>query len=116
MDSPWLNELLDQVEELLSNPKKVKFNTCKNRKAFINNVKNLITTAVETNTTKKEDVPTRHSTPTITKPMPDRKPLGFAVMTESMSQQGDEQAGVGPSTKDDSVTKIQEHKAGVRRW
>ncbi len=115
----WLDVLDEQIEEMLSDPKQVKFNTHKNRKLFLGKLKALIKDAVHKNTMPIPDKIQRHSTPTITHPMQDRKPVGYSVMTEGLSSRGDDIAGTKPErivTNDNATSKIRNNNAGGRSW
>ncbi len=84
----WLNDLLDKVEEKLSDPKKVKFNTHKNRKVFVGELKSLIFDTVKANVDNSQY--TRFRTEAaITRP--NNKPkVGHSIMTDGMSAMGDD--------------------------
>ena len=103
----WLDDLLEEVSDLLSDHKIVKFNTKANRKNFIKRLQNLISESVEENTTNKENGPT------ITRPNPN-KTQGFAVMTEGLSSAGDDV--LKNKSSDPYKEKIQDKKRGVRTW
>lgn len=88
MDHKWIDELFDEIDEVITDSKQVKFNTHKNRKILMGKIKNMVIDAVESNTLPK---PTnvRPFTPTITRPNP-HKSSGHAVMTRSASERGDD--------------------------
>ena len=114
----WFKDLKEKVEEMLANPKDVKFNTHKNRKLFTSRLMSIVKEAVDANTIPKN--PTRADKPTITHPNPNGNQRGFAVMDENLSAKGDEVLGVGPNSTGTNVPAIAErmknqHK-GVRTW
>lgn len=88
MDHKWIDKLFDDIDELITDSKQVKFNTHKNRKVIMGKIKSMFIGAIETNTIQKPIV-TRATTPTITRPNPN-KSVGHAVMTEAASQRADE--------------------------
>jgi hypothetical protein len=104
-EQDWMDKLSDEISEMLANPKLVKFNTHKNRKLFTGQLLGIIKEAINKNTIAKPDKPTRSSTPTITRPNPNKE-NGFAIMTESDSQRGDDVR--------DNIAKNK--RAGVRSW
>jgi hypothetical protein len=83
----WLDELTEQIEEMLADPKQVKFNTHRNRKAFTSKLIGLLKDAIHKNTLPKPEG--RSNGLVITRPNPDGN-KGFSVMTEALSQKGDD--------------------------
>lgn len=113
----WFDDLFEEVDaQILSI---AKFKTHKLRKQFLGDLKTLIQNAILKNTTPRASETLRKQATEITHPNPN-KSIGFAIMTEGMSQRGDEQLGVGPSAKpqttDPYIQKIREHNSGVRHY
>jgi hypothetical protein len=104
----WVDELIDELSELLSDNKTVKFTTHRNRKNFILKVKAIVKEKVEANilpiTVEEKSTGPREAM-VITRPNPNKEE-GYAVMTEKNSNLGDE------SLKQT----LSNHKAGVRKW
>lgn len=99
----WVDDLCNMIAEKLSDVKKVKFNTHKNRKLFIGELTGIIKDAINKNTNKQIDT-TRRSDLVITRPNPN-KTVGHSIMTPGDSQKGDELLGVGPNSSKVIATK-----------
>lgn len=84
----WIDDLMDTIDEILADSKRVKFNTHRNRKTILGEIKTAITNASNEHAGNKH-LNTRKDQ-MITRPKNDHKPVGFAVMTEGLSSKGDE--------------------------
>jgi hypothetical protein len=87
MDHKWIDELFDEIDEVITESKQVKFNTHKNRKVLMGQIKSMVIDAIEQNTTPKAPS-VRATTATITRPNP-HKSLGHAVMNKAASERAD---------------------------
>ncbi len=113
----WLDDLFEEIDELLSNRKSVKFNTNANRKACIRKIQASVKEAIDAHTTLKvplpDQTPSQRRGLTITRPNTN-KVQGFAVMTEELSSKGDDIIQNKPA--DPYANKIKNHNKGVRHW
>jgi hypothetical protein len=103
----WVEELMDQVSELLSDSKVIKFNTHANRKSFIKKIRQLLAEKITANIPGSIDGRSGRGL-TITRPNPNPT-VGHTVMTEQMAMLADEAA---KTAKD----KLRQHNAPVRTW
>lgn len=86
-----MDQLEDEITEMFSNNKTLKFNTHKNRKIFISNLIHVMKNYINENTTYKNQNLIRNIRSAITHPRTDGKPsVGYAIMTEGESSQNDE--------------------------
>ncbi len=83
----WIDDLFDDIDELITESKQVKFNTHKNRRVLMGKIKNMVIEAVNENTISKK--PANVTTAAITRPNPNKQ-AGFAVMTEGLASRADE--------------------------
>jgi hypothetical protein len=111
-NTTWIDKLFDSMDEMFSDGKKIKFNTHKNRKAFVNSLKATIKQAVEENTNPKA---AGRMPPTITRPNPNKEPTGFAVMTGDMSNKADDLGPVNPGSAYNKEA-IKKNNSTVRSW
>jgi hypothetical protein len=109
----WFNELFENIDDMFADSKQVKFNTHKNRKAFVSRLKAVIKQAVDENTNPQKAAPIRASTACITRPN-SKEPMGFAVMTENESSQNDEIHKAMPKLPKPQSNSA--HQPGMRKW
>ncbi len=111
----WLEKLSDDISEKIMSV--TKFKTHKQRKAFLGDIANQIKTAVANNTIPKnvETAAVRKAESAITRPNPNGKGVGHAIMTEGMSSRGDDILGVGPSSQQPGKVTSLDNK-GMRSW
>jgi len=97
----WLEDVLDTVDDMLADPKKVSFNTHKNRKGFSGKIRSLVIDAYRSNCmvkthTEPEPQPLTTSThKDCIARIHNNAPVGSAVMTPQLSSAGDDILGVG---------------------
>src|SRR5687768_8501708 len=109
----WLNELFENIDDMFADSKQIKFNTHKNRKAFVNRLKAVIKQSVDSNTNPQKASPIRVSTDCITRPNP-KESRGFAIMTESESSQNDDVHKAMPTPPKPQGNVVPQ--PGMRKW
>lgn len=91
----WIYDLCEGIEELLVESSTVKFGSAKGQRQIMNTISRLVRDTILKEQKKEEERQTiasnaiRIDKQTITRPNPERS-KGFAVMTEGLSERGDE--------------------------